>query len=130
METSSIVADSQNDEVVLDDETSTSSAINRTLDDIAKEIKCGKLTVRKKAGKSDIWERFSMVFDGKIKLNFVQCNNCSKILKYSTLIGNSHLNRHQFIRSALPGQQQLKGRSEIEYKIIFFKNAVNTYISI
>ena len=80
LETSSIVADSKNDEVIIDDDISTLCTMNRTLDGIAKEIKCGRLTVRKIAGKSDIWRRFSMVFDGKIKLSVVQCNNDLRIL--------------------------------------------------
>jgi len=75
----------------------------------------GKLTLQHKVGKSDIWQRFSIVFDGKVDLNFVQCNKCSKIFKYSTAIGNSHLNRHQCSGINLPGQQQLTGKSEIKF---------------
>ena len=80
IEANSIIDGSLTNEVLIDDDTSSLTVAQRIVDDISKDIKRGKLTLQQKVGKSDIWQRFSRVFDGKVDLNFVQCSKVRKFL--------------------------------------------------
>ena len=78
-------------------QTKQSNTKKETTNDVEKKIIAGEYKLKEKKGaKSDVWPRFSVVTDTNgNELEFASCNNCNKVLVYSShKSGTSGLRRH------------------------------------